>query len=881
VADPTDRLATALADRYRIERELGAGGMATVYLAQDVRHDRKVALKVLRPELAAVIGAQRFLAEIKTTANLQHPHILSLFDSGEAAGLVYYVMPYVDGESLRDRLNREKQLPVDEAIRIAQEVLDALEYAHQKGIIHRDIKPENILLHGGHAAVADFGIALAASRSNDATRMTETGMSLGTPHYMAPEQAMGERDITARADIYALGCVLYEMLVAEPPFQGPTAQAIIARVMTEEPRSLTLQRRTIPPHIEAAVLTALAKLPADRFATAAQFSAALRNPGFASTTTFARPAYAPARSWQQRVFTAVPWLLLAAVGGMVAWNRFNVHPTPPPPILRVGLELPAGALWEDQNGTGLALSPDGTLLVYNGRDSMNGHLFLRSMDRMNPVAVPGTAGATHPSFSLDGRWLAFVSQGKIYRVPATGGAPETICAAGNLSTYSWFDSRSVVVADTSGLRLCSMDGGSTPLFRPDSNDQLVWPQVLPDRRGVVYTTRHGSEFQLGVYDVARHTGRSLGLIGSNPRYVSPGYLLYATLDGVIRTVPFDLKHLEVTGEPIVVLQGARVGSGGAAKMAVAASGTMVMAPGQSGERVLDLVDRRGGVVRLPLPAGPYNFPRFSPDGRQVAVVLGDVESTIWLFDRGQGTLTRLTFDSGASRPTWTRDGKRIVYSRIRGLTADIRVINADGSTAADSLLTVPGMQFFQSLFTPDGRTMVVRTTSSTGRDIWRVPLDSTPTGLRPLLTSPADERGVALSPDGRWMAYVSDESGRQEVYVRAFPGMEGRRQVSLDGGLEPVWSRRGDEILYRNGPALLSATVRTSPQFEVISRQTLFTNPDYTLNAYEPNYDLSADGQRLVMVHGIGRSGGLSITLNWFENLRAGRTGDVSGATGQ
>ncbi|HEY6784755.1 MAG TPA: serine/threonine-protein kinase, partial [Gemmatimonadales bacterium] len=225
------RLAAALSDRYHIERELGAGGMATVYLAQDLKHDRRVALKVLRPELAAVIGAGRFLAEIRTTANLQHPHILSLFDSGEADGTVFYVMPYVEGESLRDRLNREKQLPVDAAIRIATEVADALDYAHQQGVVHRDIKPENILLHGGHTLIADFGIALAAAKTGD-TRMTETGMSLGTPAYMSPEQAMGEREITPRSDVYALGCVTYEMLVGEAPFTGPTAQAIVAKVLT-------------------------------------------------------------------------------------------------------------------------------------------------------------------------------------------------------------------------------------------------------------------------------------------------------------------------------------------------------------------------------------------------------------------------------------------------------------------------------------------------------------------------------------------------------------------------------------------------------------------------------------------------------------------------
>ncbi|MEP7326922.1 MAG: protein kinase [Gemmatimonadota bacterium] len=878
-----ERLGAALADRYRIERELGAGGMATVYLAQDIRHDRRVALKVLRPELSAIIGAQRFLVEIKTTANLQHPHILSLFDSGEAAGLVYYVMPYVEGESLRDRLNREKQLPVDEAVRIAREVLDALEYAHQKGIIHRDIKPENILLHGGHAMVADFGIALAASRTNDATRMTETGMSLGTPHYMAPEQAMGERDITARADIYALGAVLYEMLVAEPPFQGPTAQAIIARVMTEEPRSLTLQRRTIPPHVEAAVLTALAKLPADRFASASQFIQALGNPGFVSTATMARAAYLPVKSRRDRILAALPWVLLAVVGGLLAWSKLGSHELPPPPILRMGLELPAGALWEDQTGTSLALSADGTMLVYSGRDSIGGHLFFRAMDRVDPVAIAGTESANQPAFSADGRWIGYMQVNKIYRVPVTGGTAETMCslATGTQTTFTWFDTRSLVVADTDGLRLCSMDGGFTPLYRPDSTDQLFWPHTLPNGRGIVFSIRKGNDFELGLYDADKHVGRSLGIAGSNPRYVTAGYLVYATLDGIIRAIPFDLRRLTVTGEPSVVMQGARVGSGGAAKIAVAPNGTMVTSMGQSSERVLELVNRSGAGVRVRLPPGAYGYPRFSPDGRQVAVVLGDIgSSNVWLYDRGQGTLTRLTFDSGASRPIWTNDGNQIVFARVLGTTSDLRIIKADGSASAESLLTVPGKQFFQALFTPDGRSMVVRTTTPSTRDIWRVPMDSTRV-LRPLLTSPADERGVALSPDGHWMAYASDESGRFEVYVRAYPSMAARYQVSLDGGLEPVWSRQGNEILYRNGPVMMSARVRTTPRFEVVSRGTVFSNADYVLNTYEPNYDLSPDGRELLMVRAVGHSGGLGVTLNWFENLRAGRVSGAAGASGQ
>src|SRR5690242_21780852 len=288
------KISGALSGHYRLEDEIGAGGMATVYLAHDLRHDRRVAVKVLRPELAAVIGAERFLAEIKLTANLQHPHILPLFDSGEAEGFLYYVMPYVEGESLRDRLSREKQLPVDEAVRLAVEVASALDYAHRHGVVHRDIKPENILLHDGRALVADFGIALAASKAGG-NRMTETGMSLGTPHYMSPEQAMGEREITPRSDVYALGVVLYEMLSGDPPFTGSTAQAVVARVLTEAPRPILPQRHTIPAQVEAAVLTALEKLPADRFATPAEFAAALNSRSTAAASTRVLPVTARQR----------------------------------------------------------------------------------------------------------------------------------------------------------------------------------------------------------------------------------------------------------------------------------------------------------------------------------------------------------------------------------------------------------------------------------------------------------------------------------------------------------------------------------------------------------------------------------------------------------
>jgi serine/threonine-protein kinase len=300
----TSSIAAALSDRYRVERELGRGGMATVYLAEDLRHHRNVAIKVLHAELSAVLGADRFLKEIELTANLQHPHILPLFDSGDAGGLLYYVMPFVEGETLRRRLERERQLAVPDAVRIAREVADALAYAHAHGVVHRDVKPENVLLQGSHALVADFGIALAVEEAGG-SRMTQTGMSLGTPQYMAPEQAMGDRAADHRVDIYALGAITYEMLVGEPPFAGPTSQAIVAKVMTEDPKPLTIQRRSIPDEVEAAVLTALEKLPADRFATAAEFSQALGAAGVS-------PRAASVRRRSRRRFGAAP----AVAGGL-------------------------------------------------------------------------------------------------------------------------------------------------------------------------------------------------------------------------------------------------------------------------------------------------------------------------------------------------------------------------------------------------------------------------------------------------------------------------------------------------------------------------------------------------------------------------------------
>ncbi|MCG6987230.1 MAG: serine/threonine protein kinase, partial [Gemmatimonadetes bacterium] len=429
-----DRLAAALSDRYRIERELGAGGMATVYLAEDLKHQRQVAIKVLKPELAAVLGAERFIQEITTTAQLQHPNILPLFDSGRAVApreggggdyvggevFLYYVMPYVAGESLRDKLDREKQLGVDEAVKITTEVADALAYAHSHGVVHRDIKPENILLHAGRPMVADFGIALAVSAAAGG-RMTETGLSLGTPHYMSPEQATAEKDITGRSDVYSLASVLYEMLTGDPPHTGKTAQQIIAKIIADEARPVRQVRKSVPPNVAAALGKALEKLPADRFVSAKAFSDALADSHFATGSAGAAASAAPAR---QRRLVAGLGVFATAMTAVAAWAL--LRPIPEPPVIRYALSLPAGQTpaW-DGFVTGTS---DGSRLVYRGPalGGQPGQLWVKARDRVDAVPLAGTAGATAAAVSPDNQSLAFVRSSNLLRMPLAGGPGSTL-----------------------------------------------------------------------------------------------------------------------------------------------------------------------------------------------------------------------------------------------------------------------------------------------------------------------------------------------------------------------------------------------------------------------------------------------------------------------
>ena len=490
-----DRLVAALADRYRIEREVGAGGMATVYLAHDLRHDRPVAIKVLKPELAAAIGAERFLAEIRTTANLQHPHILPLFDSGEAGGFLFYVMPYVEGETLRSRLSREKQLSIAMATRISSEVASALDYAHRHGVIHRDIKPENILLHDGAALVADFGIALAVSAARTGERITQTGMSVGTPQYMSPEQASGERDITGRADIYALGAVTYEMLVGEPPFTGPSTQAIVAKIMTEDPPRLIPQRRSIPPALEDAVLTSLEKLPADRFESAAEFAKAMTDDRGSRRATGRRDSATPSRR--------TLLLSIAGAAGLVAiafitGTRIG---RPRSPIASFGRSTKV--TWDRGMEIEPAISPDGRYVAYAAGTTASMRIFIRQVTGGRPTQLTDDSLGlqTNPSWSADGSRILFLSGGGVFSAPSSGGParPEMQRAPqGPIISAVWSpDGASLAysVGDTVYVR--SSDGRIRPLAHVPEASLCQWSpngELIACASGNAYYSRLGFLF---------------------------------------------------------------------------------------------------------------------------------------------------------------------------------------------------------------------------------------------------------------------------------------------------------------------------------------------------------------------------------------------------
>ena len=861
----------ALAQLYRVERELGAGGMATVYLAYDPKHDRRVAIKVLRPELAAIVGGERFLKEIRTTANLQHPHILPLHDSGEADGFVYYVMPYVEGESLRQRLKRETQLPVEDAVRITREVASGLDYAHRHGVVHRDIKPENILLHDGQALVADFGIALAVSRTDGSTRMTETGMSLGTPHYMSPEQAMGEREITPKSDVYALGCVLYEMLAGEPPFTGPTPQAIIARVVTDEPRPLTIQRRTVPLSVEAAVMTALSKLPADRFASAADFADALAlRTGPTTATRSAAVLPQPTVSHSRRSATLGVVAIVLVVAASAITRLVSGSGPSAAPVARLVIQLPAGTRLGDVGiGSVVAMSPDGSSIVFSGAGRQGGQLFTRRLADLAVTPLAGSDGGLSPIFSGDGKWVSFDAGGRgVYRkLPANGGAPVPVNLPPGVTSPLWLDGDEVLVTGERGALGVVRNGVFELIARPDSTAgelALIPADVLPDGRFLVTAPSQG--LNGSVWVIARNGKRSLvtrALAGAAA--YSDGHVAWLLPTGALVAAPWNEGVGEISGAAAVIAENIQVAAGQPPQVAFSRTGSLVYAPSKPADLVR--VDRAGRAEVIGLQPRRFHCPRVSPDGTRIAVDVTDEQRDVWLLHLRDKTFSRLTFENDGHDAEWLPNGLSVLYASARANTVGIHRRRIDGSGASDSVLH-DGIAISAHAVTPDGRSAIAaRANAAGGFDLVRVDLGAERRS-KAIVATQFNEQFPALSPDGKWFAYTSNESGRDEVYLRPLDDAAGRIIVSRNGGTEPVWSRDGRELFYRDfeGPSIVAAAVSIRPELRILSRTRLFDASDFQTTSPHANYDVTPDG-KFVFVRSV-RATELIYVQNWPELVR-------------
>jgi eukaryotic-like serine/threonine-protein kinase len=858
---------TTVVSRYRIERELGTGGMASVYLAHDIKHDRRVAVKVLRPELSAIVGAERFLNEIRTTANLQHPHILPLHDSGEINGVIFYVMPLVEGESLRDRLNREKQLPIDDAIRIAHDTAEALDYAHRRGVIHRDIKPENILLHDGRALVADFGIALAVSSAGGATRMTETGMSLGTPHYMSPEQAMGEREITARSDVYALGCVLYEMLSGEPPFTGPTAQAITAKVVTSDPAPLITLRRTVPAHVAGAVHQALQRLPADRFGSAREFADAIMGQG---TVRFLQAPHKPGAAIEFNPRALLPWVLAAAAAVVAAlgWVR-SLPPPPPPQVARFEV---AGdeALSANQTGTNITLSRDGSQLLYRTRNSGAVIRDLASLEVRELKDI-----GNNPRFSPDGRSLVYHQQGSVRKLRLAGGGATELVAPGTRPV--WGDDGTILYENANALWSVPETGGTpTRVTTPDSSrrERHQWGDFLPGSRAIVFASVDSSLENDELMAVTRHDLKikSLNIRGTSPHYIN-GYLVFGRFDGSAAAVPFDVDRLEVTGPELQVIDRLIVRGGGAAELAIAANGTVAYIEGTADDKLV-FVDEAGRAQSVTETRGRYIRPRMSPDGsRLVTTIRNSTNSTtdVWMLDVASKSIRRMTTDGQSNHAWWGPGGKSVIWLHVNGKHTEIRSQVLDGQSAVQTIHSSPvtaDSGVVTIVVDPSGNWIFAITAVERQRaDIQVAATGSRPLAFRPVATTQASEIMPALSPDGRRLAYSSNESGRGEVYVTAFPTPSALMRMSTGGAGDPMWSRDGRTLYYRSPAGMMAA--RFNSTFTSFTTDTLFSLDRYPRSMVGPlsaSYDVAPDG-RFVMTQA-DQARRLVMVLSFADELR-------------
>ncbi len=868
-------------DSYELLVQIGAGGMGEVYKAHDTNLGRDVAIKVL-PEAFAHDSERlaRFQREAKMLAALNHSNIATIHGLEQSNGTHFLIMELVSGETLAELIKREGAVPIEEALKIALQIAEALEAAHEKAIIHRDLKPANVkVMPDGKVKVLDFGLAKAftgdAADSNPSQSPTLSavatmqGVLLGTAAYMSPEQARSKA-VDKRTDIWAFGCVLYEMLTGKQAFDGEDVTEILAAVVKTDPDWQVLPATT-PAKIRDLLRRCLQKDKALRLRDAGDAHIEIQEALIAPTAAAPDVVTNQLPGWRLPVLAVLAALVVAALSGFLGWNLKHASSKP---VSRTVINLPTGDQLAAQDFPAIAISPDGTQLAYVVIHGGTRQIFLRALDSLEAKPLAGTEGANTPFFSPDGQSLGFFAEGKLKKLSASGGAALTLANAAVPSGATWASDGSIVFAPntTSVLQRIS-DVGGTPqeLTALDKGDiSYAWPEFIPDNKAVLFAAR-GSNPRIVVQSLTSGERRNLFSGGSSPRYASTGHLIFA-LGGNLMAAPFDGRRLQATGAAVPVVEGIlQSGWFGGFQYAMSGTGSLAYLPGGSlaSERLV-WVNRNGTEQALAAPAHAYIYPRISPDGRQVVVSIAEEENQEWLYDLSRDTLSRLTFGGNLNyNSAWTPDGKRIAFMSNREGPQNIFWQLGDSSGGLERLTTSEYTQVPRS-FSPDGQLLAfVEITPTTGYDIWVLRLSDRK--AEPFLRTPFNESVPEFSPDGHWLAYISDESGRFEVYMQPYPGPGSKYQVSTDGGTEPVWNPNGKELFYRSGEKMMAVEITAKPTFSVGKPKMLFQGPYLPTPITFPYYDVSPDGQRFLMIKPTEQTSSLTqiiVVQNWFEELK-------------
>ncbi len=886
---------------YKILDKLGEGGMGVVYKAQDLKLRRDVAIKVL-PEKFAQDWERlaRFEREAKLLASLNHPNIATIYGLEESEAVHYLVLELVEGETLAEHVATEP-LKVKQALELCSQIAEALETAHNKGIIHRDLKPGNIkITPDGKVKVLDFGLAKAFETSGlegasaedlsksptitvDASR---SGIILGTAAYMSPEQARG-KSIDKRTDIWAFGCVLYEMLTGQQAFTGETVSDTIAAILEHDPDWEKIPKN-LPAKIRMLLFRLLQKNARMRLHDIAdariEIEEILAERSDPSQKTFAVPSEVRTRGWQG----IIPWglfIVAAFIAAIAFWSPWRSEQPMNNSITQFLIDLPSSRTLNPGIRPAVAISPQSRSIVYVSVYQDRTQLYLRKMDQTEAIPIPGTDDASGPFFSPDGEWIGFLSAGKLKKISLSGGTPQTLCDATLGRGACWGPDNNIIYtsAPGTGLWRISANGGNPEVVtRLDiENGELThrWPEILPGGKAMLFTIRTSRNSSFDDTSIALFsfkTGQQSILIegGTQASYAPTGHLIFARA-GALHAAPFDYERLQITGPSIPVLENVIMDPAtGAAQYGFSENGSLIYIQGDPwiAERSLLRADHQGKVESLSETAYPFQNPQFSPDGKKIVVMIEAANDDVWIYDIVRDNFIRLTYQAGSNvAPIWTPDSQKVTYSSNRAGPYNLFWKPADGS-GAEQQLTASEFIEFPCSWSPDGEVLIYsQNHPKTGLDLWSLPIGEESKPTKFIVTS-YNEFAPKFSPEGKWIAYVSDESGQNEVYVQQFPGPGGKLQISKNGGSFPAWAPNGEKLFYVNDNTMMAVEISTKPKFEASPPQQLFKSEYLSIgsNPSIPNYDLSPNGDYFVMIRTEqGKAPTrLHVILNWFEELK-------------